>query len=772
MRRRRTATLFASLLAGASLGCPVQGLARGPQISVAAGPLGEALASLSRQTGISIGIEGRLPPISTRPVEGIMSAETALRRMLKGSGLAAIRVGPASYRLVASKNAEPARVAAPIVVQPQDIVVTANKRNEALLDIPFSVAVVPFPDGALMSGLTGTAGVAARIDGLALTNIGPGHNRQFIRGVADSPFNGPSQSTVSLQIDDVRATYNAPDPDLHLVDVERVEVLKGPQGPLYGTGALGGVYHIVTRKPDLQRVSAFAAANGALVSDGDYGFGGQAMLNIPLVGERIGVRVVGYANREPGWIDTPTGKDRNYMKMSGGRAALRVVPAEGWALDIAGAVQWRHVDDSQYVFLRHSRFRDTMIAEPQDNDFRMASATLRGALGGVEIVAAAGLVGHEVKNRLDASASAAALGASSPALVDEEHKYRVMDSELRLSGGHERSLQWLAGLSYLNADNRQGNELSAAGQTASQPLLSWRQQVSEWALFGDVSLPLLPRVRVTAGGRLFHWSIENETGIDLSASSSSRHKTGVTPSLAVQWKPDSRTMMFIRYASAFRPGGLSPAGGANSAYDSDELANFELGLRLAGFRGLSLAATLYHTRWLHIQSDSLLGNGLVSTRNAGNGQVDGVDASVSWQPGGWSVEAGAQLQQARLTKAFSGTVVDDTRLPVVPDFASRLTLSHRLSLDGWQGDVRLAARYSGSARLSLDTGLDRRMGDYATVDLSISLGKGPWSLAANLTNLLDSRADSFAFGNPFSIRTVQQFTPLRPRMLGIVVSLH
>ena len=157
------------------------------------------------------------------------------------------------------------------------------------------------------------------------------------------------------------------------------------------------------------------------------------MLNLPLADERVGVRMIAYASKEPGWIDTPAGHDRNYKTLSGGRVALRAVPAEGWTVDLAGAAQWLHVDDSQYVFSRHSRFRASTVPEPQDNDFRMASATVRGTVGGVNMLATAGLVAYEATSGLDATASAPALGVSGPAFVNDERKYRVFDSELRLS---------------------------------------------------------------------------------------------------------------------------------------------------------------------------------------------------------------------------------------------------------------------------------------------------------------------------------------------------
>jgi outer membrane receptor protein involved in Fe transport len=761
------------LLTAASSGFVDSALARNPFIAISRTTLSEAIAALSAQTGISVGIEGNLPFVMVKPVKGEMSPEAALRRILQGTGLTAVRVGPQRYRLVRSAKVPSPTTAPEQNSSPQymqDIIVTANKRDENLLDIPLSLSVVSFARGSSMRGVIGTTDIANRIEGLSLTNVGPGHNRQFIRGVADSPFNGPSQSTVSVQIDDIRATYNAPDPDLALVDVERVEVLKGPQGPLYGTGALGGVYHIVTRRPDLERSSGFVAAEGGLINDGDYGFGGQAMLNLPLADARLGIRAVGYTSKEPGWIDTPAGHDRNYMTMMGGRLALRAVPAENWTVDVTGAVQWLHVDDSQYVFSRQSRFRPSNVSEPQDNDFRMINATARGTLGGVNLLASMGLVDHEVTSGLDASASASALGVSGPAFVNEERRYHVFDSEFRLSSAASVPLQWLAGLSYLVADNRQNSEIFGSGGGIAQPLLSWRQQVSEWAVFGELSIPLLPRLRGIAGGRLFHWTIENEAGVSIATAATTRHKTGITPSLALQWRPDGHNMIFARYATAFRPGGLSPTGGTGSSYDSDELTNVEIGARLSSLRHFALSATLYHTRWLHIQSDTLLANGLVSTRNAGNGDIDGADVSLEWKTNRWTLEGGAQIQHARLTTAFPGTVSGDARLPVVPDISARLAAAYRLSVGHWQSEIRLGARYNGSARLSLDPGLDRKMGDYATVELSFSLTNGLWAFAANAANILDSRADSFAFGNPFSIRSITQFTPLRPRVIRIILS--
>jgi len=176
--------------------------------------------------------------------------------------------------------------------------------------------------------------IAASVDGLTLTNEGAGRNRQFIRGVADSPFSGTSQSTVAIQLNDARVAYDAPDPDLRLVDVDRVEILKGPQGPLYGSGALGGVYHIVTNPPQLDRFSGLAEIHGQSVAGGDAGGGGQAVANLPVVKDRLALRAVIYREQDIGKKERPAhGGEQRLRIEKRTRIALWLIAAASLAVD-------------------------------------------------------------------------------------------------------------------------------------------------------------------------------------------------------------------------------------------------------------------------------------------------------------------------------------------------------------------------------------------------------------------------------------------------------
>ncbi|MEG3125122.1 TonB-dependent receptor [Sphingomonas sp. GB1N7] len=753
----------------------------GYAIDIPAGSIGSSLNALSTATGISIGYDGDLPPIRTRAVRGRMDLGEVLSRMLAGTGLIAVRIGPSAFRLQrVPKHAQPriamvpprsmaSASAPPIPVAEADIIVTGQKRPQALREVPMSVSVVALADVTDRVS-PGSRDLALSVDGLALTNLGPGRNRQFIRGVADSPFIGPSQSTVAVQIDNARITFDAPDPDLRLIDVYRVEILKGPQGPLYGSGALGGIYHIVTRKPVLDETSASARLLGETVAHGSAGFGGEAVLNLPIVTDKLAVRAAGYVSRSGGWIDDIGRKaNANVATIYGGRLALRWQPTEAWSVNLGGIVQNINVADSQYVTVSDDTLRRVSpVAEPVDNDFRAVTATIEGDAGPLKLVSATSYVDHRVDFTLDASTSAAALGVLTPAVFRDNRAYTIFNQELRFSPVD--SGIWLAGISFLRATSRSDARLSDANGTA--PVESLNRIVAEYALFGEMKLPLGRRIDATAGLRLFRTMAENEAVERSDGASRSVGKTVLSPSIALSWAPDTQTIVFLRYARAVRPGGLSSSEqNVATRFQDDALGTIDLGIRHQppGAR-FSYSASVFYTQWDHIQSDYLLANGLVSTRNAGCARIIGAEASVDWAVlPATRISAGVALQDGRLTRNEAGIAIDDRRLPVTPDLTARLSIAQDFELGSWHSTINAQGNYIGRARLTFDPDIDQAMGRYATVSTAVSVARRRLTLGARIDNLFDVRGDSFAFGNPFSIRTTDQYVPLRPRTITLSI---
>jgi outer membrane receptor protein involved in Fe transport len=752
------------------------------RFDIPAGPAETALAAMAQSAGISIGWDGGVPAFPVKRLSGTMTPAKALHRILSGSGYQAVRVGPTAYRiqrpiapppppprtpvkLGAAPAIEPGTAPLP-ELPPGVIVVTGQKRSQSVGDVPLSLAIVNLADFRSNLNPPDNRDISLSVEGLALTNLGPGRNRQFIRGVADSPFNGPSQSTVTVELDEARVTFDAPDPDLRLVDMERVEILKGPQGPLHGSGALGGIYHIVTRKPDLDAFGGSIVVSGEDVGEGGYGGGGEGVVNLPIMKDKLALRVVGYASSDAGWIDNiGRNSNANSTTTEGGRVALRWAPAPGWTVDLSGTLQDVDSHDSQYVLTSDDTVkRQARIPEPADNDFKVVAATVQGRIGGLKLLAAASYIDHDVNYALDSSDASAAFGLTGNSLFYDDRKYTIANYEVRLSPAD--SSHWLAGLSYL--DTTSLNVATITSSTGTMEVENIDHRVRELAAFGETIVPLFDGVSATAGARLFRTIAEDEASEQAGGRSQRVTQNLLSPSLSVSWAANARTIVYLRYARAVRPGGLAPAGlEASGRFDSDDLGTFDLGIRSeTPSHKFAYSSAVFYTDWDHIQSDYLLPNGLISTRNAGNGRIYGIEASGRWTPiARFQLSAGATYVNAKLTRSEDGVPLHDRRLPVTPDVTARLSAQYRFRLADWVTQLSAQANYIGRARLALDDNLDRKMGNYTTTAAGIFATRGRLTIGARIDNILNVQGDSFAFGNPFSIMLGSQYTPLRPRTL-------
>ncbi|ARR52200.1 TonB-dependent receptor [Rhizorhabdus wittichii DC-6] len=738
--------------------------ARPVRIDIPAADLGDALFALSRQTGLSVGMAGAIPRHRTRPISGTIEPAAALERLLRGSGLRAVRAA-GLWRL----ERLPREVTRSGFVGPteaiEDIIVTGTKRDENLASVPIAVSLMrPGIADRLLYG-RGLHDMIETGEGAFATNLGPGRDRIFLRGVADSAFNGPTQSTVSLLLDDARVSYATPDPDLRLVDIDHVELLRGPQGTLYGTGALGGIIRIVPNKPDLADGSGFAAIDAGVTRHGAASGAIEGGINVPLVRDRLAIRMVGYAERIGGWIDDAGRGERNVNRTAryGGRLALRWQATPDWMVDLGGAIQGINSDDSQYA--ARGLVRSTALAEPHDNDFVALTATVRGVVGAFDFVSASAFVHHEVESVFDAGAVAAARGLPAPLGFSDMRRLRLGTQEWRLSDP-AATRPWVLGLALLKADNIYLGRFFAPGGGALQDI-SLHDDAIEAALFGEASQPLGGALTATLGLRGFYSKVDNE---QQGQTRRRARKAGVTPSATLSWAPRDGALAWLRYASAIRPGGLNPDGAPDLAdFRSDDLKSVELGWRLLLWRRVRLNGTLFGLRWENIQSDSIGTDGLVRTINAGKGRNIGLELGGSVDLSPWSIDAHLTVQHARLyaPSAAANAAGDDNRLPVLPDRAGRVKIGYDRVIAGIPAGLFVAARYMGKARLSFDPGLARSMGGYWTADAGLVVAPADWRVALTVSNLFDGRGDSFGFGNPFSLRQFDQHTPVRPRTVSI-----
>ena len=744
-------------------------------IDVPAGTLETMLAALATQTKTSFALDASLPQRHVAALRGRMTIDAAYARLLTGTGLYARRVGSTTFRISAALASPDARSAAatstPTVSA--DIVVTARKMRELLSQVPGPVTVHVLDGSAAAGSDVGTSAVATQIEGLIATNGGPGASRLFLRGVADSPFIGFGQSPVSIYLNEARITYDAPDPDFRMVDVDRVEVLKGPQGPLYGTGALGGVYRVVTMVPDLIRVAGRSRQRFAALPGHGIGGSSEAVVNLPMRQGRAALRLVGYADVASGWIDNAGGRsDVNQTIVRGARASLRVLPREGWSIDLVGARQNTRARDSQYVDReKEDLTRGDRLQEPRSNDVLLTSGVLQGELGSRVLTVSTSLATQWTVKVDDASDVAAALGLAAPLRYAEARRYQVFDQEVRLTNKSGRT-PWALGVSYLSSRSSARGLASETGPIVAGWLDASRS-VTETAMFAEGSRPVTDGLRLGLGMRVFRSTVKEDREDEGGAEVRSKTSWGVSPSATLSWSPSSTSLGYLRVASALRPGGLDPTNMKTRRYDADQLVAFEAGFRRTSVNGrLQVEIGAFSSLWSDVQSDYLLDTGLVATRNAGDARILGAELTVRWRPtSAWSFVAGASGQRARLIRGIDDNDLErDPRLPVVPDVFGHFEMRRSIDLGAWHVSSAVSGRYVGRSRLSLDAGLDRRMGGFAEIAAGVEARRGPFAVELSATNLFNARGDTLAFGNPFSVRTERQYTPARPRAFAVSIS--
>ncbi|MBK6412701.1 TonB-dependent receptor [Sphingopyxis sp.] len=740
-------------------------------IDIPATTLPRAIGELSREAGVSIGMDGLLPNLRTPAIHGRLTVDQALARLLAGTAYIARRVGDNAWRI----ESRPAASAAPPTVvdnkprnmdDPGTIIVTATKREAPLANLPLAVSVyIPSASDA-MDPASDTARVASAVDGFSATGLGPGGTAcscevsptARLMAKANRPW--PSSSMAHAHLFGARSRSSACRRRARRGD-------QGPQGSLYGTGALGGTYHIVTRRPDTESFAASMTGGATLVSGGGTGLSGSAIVNLPLVRGTAALRLVGYRTDEPGWIDTGSRRNANRTRVEGARAALGVELGDRWRLDLSGLVQFLGSRDSQYVYAPGARARAGQRPEPHDNDLsHMAARLTRDGDVAVELVS--GMTWHEVDDRLDATIGASQFGLANPLILSDDRQYRVLDNELRVSSDRG-PIRWLVGLSHVQA--RQEFVVSLASDNAELLIDDDRRTTSDLALFGDVGFALAPTVSLEVGGRAFHTRVSESRLAPLREEYQRVRRTGFTPSAALSWRPRSDTLIYLRYGSAVRQGGSDiNSVGQLELLKGDELQTLEAGWR-EQLGGGQLDAGVWYSRWDHIQSDLLESDGLIETRNAGEGRIFGADASLSLPlTGGWKLDSGASLVSARLVRNDLGIALDDRRLPVIPSYVVRAALSHDFEIGSAAASLALRLRYIGPSRLSFDPLVDRPMGKLIEGGLEAHLALDSFNLTASVENLFGEDEDSFAFGNSLRFATMRQYIPMAPRQVSVALS--
>jgi len=766
-------------------------------------PLDSALLRFAVQADASV---GGLPAPgcggTSRPVFGTMSPERALAAMLpRGCGFE--RPDAHSFRIVARPQASPAPAAPqvreaaspppPPPARLDELVITAEKRTERLTRSASAVSVLTAADIQALGGKTFET-VASQMVSVAVTNLGPGRNKIFVRGLSDGSFTGKTQSTVGLYLDDVPITYNAPDPDLRLVDVDRVEVLRGPQGTLYGSGSIGGIVRIVTAKPDLTQALGEISAEAMVTQHGDPSAYFDAMGNLPLAGGRGAVRAVAYSDQSGGYIDNPVLglRDANVSRRWGGRVAgLAELPGD-WTLEGGFARQTIHTADSQYTQGPDGPLtRDSAVREPHRNDFTELGGEATHDGEGVDLKVSSAFIDHELATRYDATGAFRTAGGSLTAgAFDENKRIKLWVTEGLLTSKAPGRLRWLAGAFASYTDEQDTAALSGVRPPVPpRSIYRRRDRLSEAAVYGEASYDLSARLTATVGGRFFATRVSTYAGdfalaqAPLGPMSGRLIDRGVAPKVRVSYAVTPDAVIYVQAQEGYRAGGFNipPAAGgslvperAPARFRPDHLWNYEVGGGLPLFdHTLLLRGAIFYSDWRGLQTDQRLATGLPLTVNIGDGSNAGVEAEAVWRPDErLQLRANVLLENPQITRAADAFPARrDIGLPGVPyDMGGGSVRYH------WPVGAQLTAEvtgqvnYVGRSYLTFDGGNGNRMGGYGSARVGAALSGYGWRATAYVDNLADARGNTFAFGNPFSRTRATQATPLRPRTVGVGLS--
>ncbi|WP_165831103.1 TonB-dependent receptor [Sphingomonas pokkalii] len=762
---------------------------------IPAGTLASAIIAVGSQAGVSV---ATTEPALThralrRSLRGRMTVEEALARVLHDSGLRAVRAAAGLYRIeripppprpVERERPTPPPSAEP---EPANIVVTASKRATELRHYAGSAWVLD--QDQLMQG-AGTArdsrAIVAALPMLAATNLGPGREKLFVRGIADSSFTGASQATVGQYLGDVQLNYSAPDPNLALYDMARVELLEGPQGTLYGAGALGGIVRITPHRPRPGVWEGEVAGGATAVSHGGIGGDAMAMINAP-IGDRAALRLVGYGGRDPGYIDDVVRGRRNVNRtdLAGARAALRYQAGNDWTIDIGGVYQRIYHADGQYTEAGDPPLaRSAAIAQPALNDFRLAyvTATHRWANGQTLTAAFSA-----IENHLTALYDATSPGDDFTSGISTDNRVRVYNGEIRLARHRDNGAGMVLGAYATLSEDRMTQSFKVAG--IDQPFRGVGNQVVDVALFGEVTVPITPRLNATIGGRAAYSDLQGTnilpggdqdlTTIDVPGAGN----VSFLPSAAIGWAPVSRLTAYLRYQRGYRLGGYAlnalssgdpsappPAGFV--VYRPDTVDMVEAGLRLgSGSDGLSGSVALSTTDWRHIQSDLYSVSGPI-TANIGSGRIHGLEASLNWRsPSGLRLSGALFLTRAVLDRPNPEFARDTLQaLPNTPAITVRTAAEREWTLRGGSRLLlRGTARYIGRSWLGVGD-LHLPQGNYVDANAALAWSRGPITLTLDVANLLDGRGNRFSLGNPLSVQDGTQRTPQQPRTLRLGAS--
>lgn len=692
----------------------------------------------------------------------------------------------------------------------EEVIVTATKREANLQALPLSVGVL---SGRQLTDINaiGLDDYWRMIPSLNVKSGPVGGDSVIIRGLSDTSSFFQNDSLNAFYMDDTALTHvpglYATPGDPALVDIARIEVLRGPQGTLVGANAMGGAIRVITNEPDLENPLRKFELNLGSTAHGGVNYGGSLILNQPLAEGDSALRLAAFYQDDDGFIhDIGTNRrDVNGEQRVGARLAWLWNATESFELLARVSSEDIKSDGFGYADpvgkppLGLGTEGDNQVAllvpEARDEGLDLASLRLRWRLGWGEIYSSTSWYEKDIDLDIDFSPEFNGGGPLwFPAPGFTRLDQRDISQEFRFSSNSDSALEWLLGLYYLDQEAARFDTFGVPGFLEICPgclpgevILLFHEQSNrvDLAAFGEVAWRFKTAWELTLGGR---WQrIERDlvnSGFIFEApldSQDARDWDGFVPKLSLSWDASKRTMVYGLVSEGFRSGQFNTsvavvACGARPLIDSDRLTNYEIGVksRLAEDRvGLNLS--VFHIDWEDVQT-SIFNSacGFFEQLNAGDATSDGLELEFSaLVSDSFEIQGGLGYNDAKLAEdspVFNAP--KGQRIPNVPKLTANLAGTWRFAWNERTGGfLRADVQYVGSRTTKFDPTqpipLLTKLDDYFLAHLRLGTERGSWHAELFVENLFDERADLFCcrfavetyINRPrtFGLRTVWQF---------------
>jgi outer membrane receptor protein involved in Fe transport len=725
---------------------------------------------------------------------------------LKALAIALLIASCNSQAQVSSASASPTKVDSSEKGVPdlQTVIVSSGKRNQAQRDVAGSISAIQ--GGALeAAGALDQEDILKMVPGVQVNKGNPNQSLPTIRGVGTVTNSGAlslQQGTTGIYIQDIPFT----DPsafiataDLSPFDLERVEVLRGPQGALYGSASLGGAIRYLVNKPNLNTKEFSVQGSLGNVSNGGSDRSLYMMANLPVEKDVSGLRIVAFDRKDSGYIrNIGTGQDRaNELRQHGGRIMGGLNLGQGAKVNAMLMTQSTSVDDGMAVSSNPNRLEiNTPNASPRSSSFSLGNIQAEVPMGAHTFFSNTGFVDKKTSSNADETRRGGDLGPLlglpsltsivSPSTVNG----KAFSQEFRLASADNSQFSYVGGLFYQHATldgvavwNAPGGAALWGSAVLPNNLLLKEistVETSEIAIFGDGEYKLTNDWSVGVGGRAYknksHYTVDSrliEAVLGAAIIEHANEESGFTPKASIKYRFGEQ-MWYALASKGYRLGGVNA--GSGTIYKSDSLWNYETGLRLTQSRDLKVDLTAFLLDWTNAQVNARQPGTppIYGIANVGEAKIKGLEIASQWRATNKLLLSATlaytdAVTASPFTSKNGNVVAEGTRMPGTAKIQSFLQGTYLFAgPENTSGKLTLVHAFTGDRTLSIDSG--GVAAAYGQLDARVSFAKDNWQLGFYLNNLTDKRGING--GSPVATFGGSSYTDyylIKPRTAGVTL---